>query len=718
MNPKWLLASLASAAALAAGVIVVLSNRPEARADLKPGQNDTPSARTTQLPIGQVVLFSSGVGYFQREGSVEGNARVDLSFPVSDINDLLKSMVLRDLDGGHIATVSYDSNAPVERTLKSFAVNLTANPSFGAILNQARGEKVEVVLQQTNATQPGTLSGTVVGIETQKVAVGKDTVDVEVLNLWCSDGMRALKMNEVQRVRFLNPILDSEFKKALETLALSHDTQKKSVSINCIGEGKRNVRVGYVIENPIWKTSYRLVLDKKEQPYLQGWAIVENPTDEDWKDVRMALVSGRPISFQMDLYTPLYVPRPVVEPELFASLRPPTYNGAMDDKGLAAANEPKAKKNQEQALRGNGKQPSFGFAGGASYRDSDKDFGGEVRKELAERMNLGNSVGPAATAAKLGDFFQYAIDKPVTLPRQKSAMLPIVGKDIEGSRVSIYNERTQAKFPLLGIKLKNTSGLHLMQGPITVFEGSNYAGDSRILDLQPNEERLISYAIDLGTEVNPVASPENGRYVSIKAVKGAIETTTKLRNSKSYTIKNRNDVERVVYVEHPVNNDFKLIDTDKPVETASDFYRFQVKVAPGKTETQTVTEERVVGQTVAINNLNDDTIRHFISQPIISPKVKEGLNNALKLRWELNKTQREIGELNVQLKVIVDDQARLRANLKEMPATAEAYKRYLKKFDDQETLIEDYQAKIKKLQGVEFSQKKEFEDFLANFSAE
>jgi hypothetical protein len=163
--------------------------------------------------------------------------------------------------------------------LKSFAINLTTNPSFGMILNQARGEKVEVVLQQTNATQPGTLSGTVIGIEKQKIAVGKDTVDAELLNLWCSNGMRSLKMTEIQRVRFLNPILDSEFKKALETLALSHDTQKKSVSINCVGEGKRDVRVGYLIENPVWKTSYRLVLDKKEKPYLQGWAIVENPTD-------------------------------------------------------------------------------------------------------------------------------------------------------------------------------------------------------------------------------------------------------------------------------------------------------------------------------------------------------------------------------------------------------------------------------------------------------
>src|SRR5271165_5898786 len=188
---------LAAAVVVALAVVLWLFQKPSPAEPAKQGQNDTPSARTTQLPIGQVVLFSSGVGYFQREGSVEGNARVDLSFPVTDINDLLKSMVLRDLDGGHISSVSYDSNAPVERTLKSFAINLTGNPTFGAILNQARGEKVEVVLQQANATQPGTLSGTVIGIEKQKQAVAKDTVEVELLTLWCADGVRSLKLNEV-----------------------------------------------------------------------------------------------------------------------------------------------------------------------------------------------------------------------------------------------------------------------------------------------------------------------------------------------------------------------------------------------------------------------------------------------------------------------------------------------------------------------------------------
>src|SRR5262245_60833533 len=208
--------------AVAAALIYVIVNVSGSSAeDRKAEAKDSSKSPTAaQLPVAQVVLFSSGVGYFQREGTIEGTQRIDLTFPVADINDLIKSMTLRDMDGGQVNAVSYDSNVPVERTLQSFAVNLTGNPTFATILNQARGEKVEVVLQQTNAGQPGTLTGSIIGVEKKRTAVGKDAVvDVECLSLWCADGMRSLKLNEVQRIRFLNAMMESEFKKALETLA-------------------------------------------------------------------------------------------------------------------------------------------------------------------------------------------------------------------------------------------------------------------------------------------------------------------------------------------------------------------------------------------------------------------------------------------------------------------------------------------------------------------
>src|SRR5208337_3236869 len=286
MRRSLAVAALATLVALAV-VLALKSASPAKPAGADAGDTPPPKAVAAQLPIAQVVLFSSGVGYFQRQGEVEGSARIDLSFPVQDINDLLKSMVLQDLGNGHIAAVSYDSQAPVEKTLRSFAINLTNNPTFGQILNQARGEKVEVILQQTT-TQPANITGVVMGVEQQKQAVGKEVVEVEMLNLWCAEGMRSVKLPEVQRVRFLNPVMDSEVKKALETLALSHDTQKKSVSINFAGDGKRGVKVGYVVENPIWKTSYRLVMNSKGKPYLQGWGVVENTQDEDWNNDGMS----------------------------------------------------------------------------------------------------------------------------------------------------------------------------------------------------------------------------------------------------------------------------------------------------------------------------------------------------------------------------------------------------------------------------------------------
>jgi hypothetical protein len=99
--------------------------------------------------------------------------------------------------------------------------------------------------------------------------------------------------------------------------------------------------------------------------------------------------------------------------------------------------------------------------------------------------------------------------------------------------------------------VKNTSGLHLMRGPVTVFEGGSYAGDAHILDLQPNEERLLSYAVDLGTEVKPEAAADGGRLTQVKVVKGVLSTTTKLRETKTHTVKNRNPQGRAVLIEHP-----------------------------------------------------------------------------------------------------------------------------------------------------------------------
>jgi hypothetical protein len=680
---------------------------------------EPPASKSTALPVSRVVLYSSGVGYFQRSGKVQGNARVDLSFPASDINDLLKSLVLRDLGGGQVSAVSYDSHDPVEKTLQSFAINLNNNPSFAQVLNQARGEKVEVVLQQSSTSQPGTLTGSVLGVETQHQKVSKDAVaEVEVLNLWCAEGVRGVKLADVARLRFLSPVLESEVRKALEALAQGHDAQKKTVSLSFTGAGEREVRVGYVTESPVWKTSYRLVLSKEGKPYLQGWAIVENPSDEDWSDVGMALVSGRPISFRMDLYQPLYAPRPLVEPELFASLRPPTYNSAMDDEAKPGKDEGRRSARQQVERLKKLADQDEKSALGANWGALPDSAANGIKRDPEQHLDLRLGVRSAATASQLGDSFQYVLDQPVSLARQKSALLPIVNKEVEGQRVSIYNEGTHAKFPLLGLKFLNTSGLHLMQGPITVFEGSAYAGDSRVLDVQPNEERLLSYAVDLGTEVEAVPDTARQTITKLKALKGSLYTTTRHVEGKTYRARNRSGQDRTLLIEHPFRPTFHLTSKDRPAERTRDVYRFEVKVPAGKTASETVTEETDVVTQLVLTNANDDSIRFFLRLDVASPKVKEALRQALALKGKADTARQELAHVEQQLADIERDQQRIRANLKETPPTAAAYKKYLEKLDAQETEVDRLRDRIKQLRDDQLARQRDYEAFLANLDVE
>jgi hypothetical protein len=527
-----------------------------------------------------------------------------------------------------------------------------------------------------------TATGAIVGVERQHQPVGKDAVvETELLTLHTSEGLRSVLLGQVQSVQLLNPAVDQELRRALEVLASAHGTQKRTVSLNFTGNEKRTVRVGYVIENPIWKTSYRLVLDQNGKPFLQGWAIVENATDEDWTGVGVTLVAGRPISFRMDLYQPLSVPRPLVEPELFASLRPPTYAGPLDVLSRAKGAD------KERA------------ASAAAPR-------------LEARLDPAKSVTPGVSATELGDFFQYAIEQPVTLARQKSALLPIVNRPVEGTRVSIYNQQVQPKHPLLGLNLKNTTGLHLMQGPITVFDGGSYAGDARTLDLQPNEERLLGYAVDLGTEVEPVAKSAPDQLVAVKITKGILSATHKLRATKTYNAKNRSGHDRVLLIEHPFRPDWKLAGPAEPAERSRDVYRFRLAVPAGKSASLEVVEEQERVSQIILSGADDQTIRLYLTSSVISPKVKEALERAVALKAKLSETQKEIAQVQRQLRDIVEDQARLRANMERVPPTSAAYQRYLKKFDEQETEIEKLQEQVRQLQRSEAEQRKAYENFL------
>src|SRR5262249_18988462 len=226
------------------------------------------------------------------------------------------------------------------------------------------------------------------------------------------------------------------------------------------------------------------------------------------------------------------------------------------------------------------------------------------------------------------------------------------------------------------------------------------------------------YAIDLGTEVEAVTPNRADRMIAVKIDKGIIHATHKVRDSKVYNVKNRSEHDRTLIVEHPYRPEFKLITPEKASERARDVYRFELPVKSGGTAKLDVVEERDVVQTVSISNADDQTIRVFLNSQITSDKVKTALQKAQELKGKLAATQRELAQVNRTLKDITDDQARLRANLKEMPPTAAAYKRYLDKFDKQETEIEPLRDQIKRLQGKEFDNRQELDAYLAALTVE
>ena len=673
-------------------------------------ENAERSARagSSSLPLSEVVLYSSGVGFFQRTGVVEESASVELQFKVDDINDLLKSMVVQDFSGGEVASVSYGSRDPLSKSLKSFAIDLTENPSLGQLLDQVRGEAVEVM-------RPGPIQGTILGIERKAQSSGEgDVVEAEFLNLLTADGLQSIPMSQVLRIRLLNPRVDAELRHALKLLASSHDTQKKSVTIRFVGDGKRDVGISYVMQTPVWKTSYRLVLDEKGRPFLQGWAIVENTSDEDWNRVGLSLVSGRPISFSMDLYQPLYTTRPVVEPELYSSLRPQLYGEAMELADANIARLPAAPRVMADS-----------FERGAAAKSSDLRMRslatsrGRGGAQVQGRSNLGSmalslqeGVTSAAQGSDAGELFQYEITAPVTLARQQSALLPIVNQPIEGEKVSIYNESVHPKRPLNGFRIKNSTPLHLMQGPITVFDGNAYAGDARIDDLAPNQERLISYAIDLGVEVEPQHHAGAQELLTAKIKRGVMTLVRKAADRKTYTIRNRDSDRKSVLIEHPVRPGWDLVSPGAPSERTRDVYRFMVNVDSEKTEKLEVREEKQISEDVRLLNLNSNTIAFYLKSRELSPRVKSVLEQVVGMQNRISETRAERTRRENRITEITEEHGRIRENMARLDSSSELFARYIQKLDDQETELEILRSEIEVRKEQEAARQNELNDYL------
>ncbi|MFO8079801.1 MAG: hypothetical protein R6V07_05780 [Armatimonadota bacterium] len=658
------------------------------------------AAGAADLPLSNVVLYTSGVGFFQHEGMVHDDETVEISFRTEQINDILKSMVLQDHSGGTIGPVTYAPRDPLERTLGSFAVDIADEPSLGALLSRLRGADVAI-----STNDGGEVQGTILGTEWQEKTVGDNVVEFEVVNIVNDSGMQQVPIWHIADAKLLSEELSTDLRRALAAIAANRDVSKRGVELNFKGSGARQVSVGYLLETPVWKTSYRLVVDEGES-FLQGWAIVENTTDSDWEQVRLSLVSGRPVSFTQNLYQPIYTDRPEVPVQTQVQARPKRYGAALDEaedaEGEMAA-EPR-REMARMAAPAPMAEEAVGMAapglGGGMAADALSDAG----------------VAAAAAGEEVGEMFHYAINQPISINRQGSAMIPIVNQPVETDKLSIYSPDSNTKHPMHGLRLTNSTDLALMAGAITVFDGGAYSGDALVDDLGPGDERLISYAVDTAVEVAPESQGGDQVRESIRIVNGALIAKTTQTQEVEYVIKNNAEEARTVLVEHPRRSGWELVQPEDPAETTRNRYRIEVEVAAGASETLTVEMEQPLTERIALTSESVDRVAYYMQWREIPADVKDALQKIIDMKRQIADIERQISTKQARLEQIGEEQERIRQNMEQLDRDNDLYKQYVQKLTDQEDEFDTTRKEIDALTQQRNNLQKELEDYIANLN--
>jgi hypothetical protein len=641
-----------------------------------------------QLPLRRVVLYSNGVAFFERRGIVSANAEISLQFKQSQVDDVLKSMVVLDLGHGRVGAVSYNSSAPPSARLADipFAIEAgTDNSTAGGlagVLRQLQGAQVLVTTTSRSAT------GSILTVAERKsqIDITRPSLTTYALVIATPGGeITSFDLSEVRSVRLLDEGARHDLKEFANASASARRRDAKTIVITSDGEGPREMVVSYTIAAPIWKTSYRVILDSTGKPFFQGWAIVDNVSDEDWQDISLSLFSGTPVSFIQQLQQPLYRYRPVIPIPEDLNIDPQIY-----EPGVGWGTGPGRGGNSGGGDRvEGGGGPGGGGGGSTGY--------GVVREgpetTLSDAITSEDSgIKSAATGNEVGDLFEYRIDRPVTVQRDRSALIPILQTHMEGERVSIYRESERKDRPMSGLLLKNTSSLTLEGGSLTVIDGNAYAGESLIERLKPGETRFISFAMDLATLVTVRNHSGREPVFLVRVVDGTFQAHYYNSEEKTYEITNQTDKPRVVFVEHPLREGWRLTDeTPKPEEKTQNSYRFRIQLNPHETKELNVTERQALMDKYLVSNLTPRDLELFVSRRYLDEISRVALEKVIAIKTQIAQAGEELEAVDHEATEIGADQARLRENIKALGQTAEARQliaRYIAKANEQETRIE------------------------------
>ena len=307
-------------------------SRAEARAESRTG------AGVSELPITRVALYKNGVGFFEHAGHVSGDQSVTIDFTSAQLNDVLQSLTAIDLNGGRISGAGYNSTTPLDQQLKSLPLALNGDPSDVDFYNAIRGARVQV--SGAGAAMTGRLlsidlrAAKAKDADTNATSANDDRRFVTVVS--DSGQVRTIELTPAVSVTLLDTALHTDVTRYLELLASTRNQGLRHLTLLDRGTGARELRVSYISEVPVWKSTYRILFSQNAaggtaDATLQGWSVVDNTTGSDWTNVHLDLIAGAPQSFIQPLSTPYYTRRPEIPLPAEAQLSPQTHESG-DDK--------------------------------------------------------------------------------------------------------------------------------------------------------------------------------------------------------------------------------------------------------------------------------------------------------------------------------------------------------------------------------------------------
>jgi hypothetical protein len=643
-----------------------------------------PAQDTGKLPVRRVVLYKSGVGYFEHVGRVRGDQVVSIDLTSGQLDDVLKSLTTTDLGDGKVTGITFNSMAPLEQRLRTLGLPLGATTSPTDLLHALRGSRVEV-------QGPGApVTGRVLSVQERERTTGEKTESVLELSIVTDAGvLRTFALGPGVGVRLAENDTRGELSQYLDLVGSARAQDVRRLRIATSGTGARDLFVSYVSEVPVWKSSYRLVIPTAagKTPFLQGWAIVDNTLGEDWTDVELSLVAGAPQSFIQQISQPLYTRRPVVPLPSTAMLTPQTHDGAMSAEKSGAAPE------AADAAPGGGMPsappPPPAPAPAAQVVRATRMTANEIEERLTR-------TPAAAQGADLGDLFEYKLTEPITVRRNQSALVPIVQAPVTVERVSLWTASSGSPRPLRAAWITNDTGLTLDGGSVSLVEGGAFAGEGLLEAIQPKERRLVSYAVDLAARVT--ANFEGGprRVSRVRITRGAFIQTVQERGTTTYTLRNEDASARTFVIEHPKRDGFTLAPgTPAPAETGTAQYRFRAVVPQGGTQTLKVDEVREVETRVAVTNITSDQVALILRGRNVDVAAEPQLKAVMAQSAEVARLQVAVRERQAEVERIEKDQARVRENLQALKSSAEE-RQLVARYASQLSAQEDRLALLRK----------------------